>query len=124
MLDSIVKKHLVGSRTNSFDSTVFETVNATGTSEIADASITEQGYTFLLQIENGAGTINFDFTIEGSVDGNSWATIPGTTQNFTDTDGSVTWDIVDSNINYARIKWTVTSGTLDLFGIFSAKRRH
>lgn len=123
VLDAIVSEIMYGSRFND-GSTTGETINSSGTTPKVDASGTEQGYLVSLVYDNGGGTVDIDFFLQGSEDGNTWGTIPDTTQTVNDNNGNIIWDVVNSNANFVRVGWTVTSGTMDVFAEFSGKRRH
>jgi len=121
VLDSILKEDLIGSRDES--GTTFETINISGNTISSDSSKSEGGFLLSITYENGVGN-DIDFFLEGSLDGQAYAPIPDTTQNITDASGSITWDVIDSNSNFVRIGWTVNSGSVDIYGQYSAKRRH
>ena len=121
-LDAILRQDLVGSKDE--EGTInYETINADGNSAQADSSRSEGG--FLLSIVYADGVSNdVTFFIEGSLDGINFAEIPDTSQQITDASGSITWDIISSNANFVRIAYTVAAGTVDIYGQYSAKRRH
>lgn len=123
ILDAIIKKDLIGSRDDD-GTTNYETINSTDTTIGADLSGSEQGYLVGLDYSNGVGTVDITFFLEGSVDGVAYGQLPDSSQQITDNSGSITWDVIDSNANFVRIGWTVVSGTLDIYGRVSAKRRH
>lgn len=120
-LDSILKKHLIGDR--DLTQTYFESINASGNSLVHDISGSEQGGLVSVQYESGV-SLSVTFAVQGSIDGVSFADIADTPTLITDASGSVTWDFVDLNANFIRIKWTVTSGSVDIFGQSAHKRRH
>lgn len=120
-LDAIIRYDLLGSRDDD-GTTNFETINTTGNTRSIDASGSEQGVLASVTIENGVGN-DIDFSIQGSLDNISFADIDNAV-NFTDSDGSITFDVVNSNANFVRIAWTVNSGSVDIYAQFSAKRRH
>ena len=122
VLDTILREDLIGSRDDD-GTTNYESINSSGNSESADASRSEGGYLLSITYDNGVGN-DVDFFLEGSLDGVSYAPIPDTSSNITDADGSITWDVIDSNTNFVRITWTVNSGSMDIYGQYSAKRRH
>lgn len=122
VLDSILREDLIGSREDD-GTTNYESINVSGNSEEADASRSEGGFLLSITYANGVGN-DVDFFLEGSVDGVSFAPIPDTTGNVIDASGSVTWDVIDSNTNVIRIGWTVNTGSIDIYGQYSAKRRH
>ena len=122
VLDAILKKDLIGSRDDD-GTTNFENINMSGNSDFAEANRSEGGFLLSITYANGVGN-NVDFFIEGSLDGIAYAEIPDSSQNIADASGSITWDIIDSNANFIRISWTVNSGSVDIYGQYSAKRRH
>lgn len=123
VLDAIIRLDLIGSRDDD-GTTNYQTINSTDTTVDADLSGSEQGYLAAIDYANGVGTIDVTFFLEGSEDGISFAQLPDSAQQITDASGSITWDVIDSNANFVRIAWTVVSGTLDVYGRVSAKRRH
>jgi len=123
VLDTILRTDLIGSRDDD-GTTNFITINSTDVTESVDAKGTEQGYLVALDYASGIGTVDITFFLEGSEDNNSFAQIPDTAQQITDNSGNIIWDVIDSNANFVRIGWTVASGTLDVYGRFSARRRH
>lgn len=122
VLDSILREDLIGSREDD-GTTNYEAINASGNSAEADASRSEDGFLLSITYDNGVGT-DIDFFLEGSLDGITFAPIPDTTGNVADASGSVTWDVIGSNTNVVRIAWTVNSGSVEIYGQYSAKRRH
>lgn len=122
VLDAILKEDLIGSREDD-GTTNYETINSSGSSESADSSRSEGGFLLSVTYDNGVGN-DVDFFLEGSLDGISYAAIPDTTQNIADASGSHTFDVTASNANFVRIAWTVNSGSVDIYGQYSAKRRH
>lgn len=121
-LDAILRKDLIGSRDDD-GTTNYESISFTGTSDFVDSSRSEQGMLLSIDYENGAGLV-VSFSIEGSIDGVSYAPIDGTPTAITDTDGSIVWDLINLNANFIRLAWDVTSGSVDVYGQYSAKRRH
>lgn len=121
VLDAIIRKDLIGSRNT--ETTNYITINSSDVSDFVDISGAEDGYLISVTYVNGSSA-NIEFSLEGSLDNVSYAQIPNSAHTITDTDGSITWDVINSNANFVRITWTVTSGSLDIFGQISAKRRH
>jgi hypothetical protein len=121
-LDSILKKELIGARSAS-GTIGYETINTDGSSDTADSSRSEGGFSLGIVYENGVGN-NVEFFLEASIDGEYFSQIPGTEQTITDASGNIIWEIVNSGTNYVRIAWTVAAGTMDIYGQYSAKRRH
>ena len=121
VLDAIIRKDLIGSR--DLTGISYENINASGNSNKDDVSGSEQGYLLSITYDNGVG-LDVNFYVQGSMDGISFGDIPGTETNITDTEGSITWDIVNSNANFVRISWVFNSGSVDVYGQLSAKRRH
>jgi len=121
VLDAIVVKNMVGSR--DLDGTNFETINVSGVSDSVDTSGTEQGFLVLISYANGVGN-NVVFRVEGSSDNTNFGAIENAEQTVTDSDGSVTFDLININANYIRISWEVSAGSVDIFGHLSGKRRH
>ena len=121
IIDSIIKKELVGTR-QGLD-TSFETINFTGASDSVDATATEQGFLILVAYTNGVG-INATFRVEGSADNQAFAPIPGLEKVVTDATGSIVFDAININANYVRLSWEITSGSVDIFSNFSGKARH
>lgn len=122
VLDSILREDLIGTRDDD-GTTNYEAINASGDSAIADSSRSEGGFLLSVTYENGVAN-DVDFFLEGSLDGVTYAPIPDTTGNVADASGSITWDVIDSNTNFVRIAWTVNAGSVDIYGQYSAKRRH
>lgn len=122
ILDAILKKDLIGSREYT-GVTNYETINSSGNTESFDISGSEQGGLVSMTYSNGA-SVNMEFTVQGSLDNISFADIPDTPTTITDNSGSITWDFTNLNANHIRISWTVTSGSLDIYGQASYKRRH
>lgn len=120
-LDAIIRKDLLGSR--DLSGTNYETINASGNSDFVDFSGSEQGFLTSVTYDNGVGN-NIVFTVQGSMDNISFADLPDTETTITDGSGSITWDVINSNVNFVRIAWTVTSGSMDIYVQASAKRRH
>ena len=120
-LDAILRRDLLGSRDNN-GITNYETINVSGNTISVDASGSEQGVLTSITIDNGVSN-DIDFSIQGSIDNVSFADIDAPI-NFTDTDGSVTFDVVGSNANFIRVAWVVNAGSADIYVQFSAKRRH
>jgi len=120
-LDAIIRRDLFGSRDDD-GTTNYETINSSGNSVSVDASGSEQGFITSVTIGNGVGN-DIDFSVQGSVDNISFGDI-NSPVNFTDTDGSITFDVVSSNANFVRVAWIVNSGSADIYVQFSAKRRH
>lgn len=120
VLDAIVRAELIGDR----DSDTPVTIDTTGTSIGVDASGSEQGYIVGIQYDNGVGPVDISFAVEGSIDGVNYGEIPDTAVQILDTSGNITYDIINSNANFVRISYTVTSGNVEVFAQFSAKRRH
>lgn len=122
VLDAILREDLIGSRDDD-GTTNYESINATGNTISAESNRSEGGFLLSIDYASGAG-LDIDFFLEGSIDNTTFSTIPDTTQNITDASGDITWDIVASNANFVRISWTVNSGSVDIYGQYSAKRRH
>lgn len=122
VLDNILKKDLVGFKNP--DGTVsYESINSSGNSESMDISGTEQGYTVTIDYSNGTG-LNVDFVVEVSTDNITFVPMGDTLTNVVDASGTMIFDIVYSNVDYIRISWTVNSGSVDIYGRASGKRRH
>lgn len=122
VLDNILKKDLVGFK-NSDGTTSYESVNSSGNSESMDISGTEQGYTVTVDYSNGTG-LNVDFFVEVSTDNITFVPMGDTVTNIIDASGTMIFDIVYSNVDYIRVGWTVNSGSVDIYGRASGKRRH
>ena len=120
VLDAIVRKELIGD----VKSDSPEVIDTTGTSIGVDASGSEQGYVVGIQYRNGVGPVDITFSVEGSIDGINYGEIPDTDVNIVDNSGNITYDIINSNANFIRIAYEVTTGNIEVFGQFSAKRRH
>lgn len=121
VLDAILKKNLIGSRDQS--GVNYETINISGNSDSFNISGSEQGGLVTVTYANGVGA-NIDFFVQGSIDNISYADIPDTETKITDSLGSITWDFTNLNANFIRISWTVNSGSMDIYGQASYKRRH
>lgn len=120
VLDAIIRNELIGDRnTNSS-----ELIDTTGSSEMADMSGSEHGYLVGIQYQNGVGPVDITFSLEGSIDGINFGTIPDSETQITDTSGNITFDVVDSNANFIRVAYEVVSGNLEVFSQISGKRRH
>ena len=120
-LDAIIRKNMVGSKTG--DTVNFETINSTDVSDSIDVSGSEGGFIIGVQYDNGVSA-DIEFNVEGSIDDVNFGPMPDTDVVITDASGNITYDVINSNANFVRISWTVTTGSLDIYGQLSAKRRH
>jgi len=120
-LDAIIRKHLVGNK--DLTQTYYETINSSGNSAMFDISGSEQGGLVTVAYVEGV-SLNVTFAVQGSIDGVSFADIPDTSTLVTDATGSITWDFINLNSNFIRLKWTFSSGSVDIFSQASFKRRH
>ena len=112
--DSIIKYTLIEQ----------QSVSSDFTSEIFDISGADSGFSIQASLDNGS-TPNMTFSLEVSTNGQDYAMLDNSDQVFTDTDGSIIWDIVSTQICFVRVHVVVTSGSIDISScIISAKRRH
>lgn len=122
VLDSILKKELLGSR-DDIGNTNYETINSTDVTESHNISGSEQGTLITIDYINGSG-LNVLFAVEGSDDDISYAPINNADVTATDASGTHIFDITNINANYIRVSYTFTSGSCDVYIRNSAKRRH
>lgn len=122
MLDSILVKHLVGSKSyeNGYE---YETINSDGNSLAFECGRSETGFMIQLKYDNGVG-LDVIFQLEGSADGIEYVPLPDTDLQVTDSDGVQLWDRVLTNLNYVRVSWAFVSGTVDIQVTAFGKRRH
>ena len=114
-LDHIIKKII----------DVTETISSDYQSEAFEIDRTEKGFACVLRLANGNGSVNMIFELEVSLNGNTYVPMADTDILFQDDDGTITYDILDTNMVYARIGVTVTSGSIELQTIkITGKRRH
>lgn len=114
VLDSIIKFTMIEQ----------ESVSADFTSDPFDISGSEFGFSIQASLDNG-NSPNMVFSLEVSTDGINYATLTNSDQTFTDTDGSILWDVISTQISFVRVHVQVTSGSVDIVEcIISAKRRH
>lgn len=101
-----------------------ESISSDFTSEVFDISGAESGFSIQVALDNGAAP-NMTFSLEVSTDGQNYAMLTDSDQVFTDTDGSIVWDVISTQISFVRVHVEVTSGSIDVTQcIISAKRRH
>jgi hypothetical protein len=123
VLDAILRKELYGTRDES--GTSFVSINSSGNSDSDDISGSEQGGLVAFSYENGVAN-NVDFVVQGSEDGIVFADFGSTdaTNNIADASGEIIYDLTSVNANFIRLKWTVNSGSMDIYVRSSFKRRH
>ena len=122
VLDAILRQYFIGSKDDQGNIS-YENINVDGNTDSVDISGSEGGYLTAIEYANGS-TVNIRFFLEGSIDDTIWGEIPSTANTITDNSGSIQLDVTASNINFIRVAWEVTSGSLDIFAQVSAKRRH
>jgi hypothetical protein len=121
VLDS-VRSDMYGSRDDD-GTTNYVTINTSDTTSGFDVSGSEGGHVIQLTYANGAGN-DFDFTLDFSIDGVSWASVSETAQNVADASGVIMWDMIGTGTNFVRVSWTANSGSMDIYLQLSEKRRH
>jgi len=122
VLDTILREDLKGSRDNQ-GVISYESINSDGNTIFAESDRSEAGFLLSISYVNGVST-DITFFLEASLDGISYAQMPNTATQITDASGDITWDVIGSNANYVRINWTVVTGSMDIYGQYSAARRH
>lgn len=114
VLDHIVKVEL----------DVSETISSDYSSPSIPIDIAEGGFGLIAYLDSGIG-VNMKFRLEFSIDGQIFVPNTDTEVVFSDTDGTITWDILDTNMVYVRVGAVVTAGSIDLTKLFlTAQRRH
>ena len=114
-LDMILTRELIESPT---------TVNTDYESAIVDITNREDEFSFQTIYNNGS-SVDMIISLELSSDGINFSEVTDSGQTITDPFGSDLIDLYGSGANYARIKITVNTGSIDLQRIvYSAKRRH
>lgn len=92
--------------------------------EAFDISGAESGFSIVVALDNGS-TPDISFSLLVSTDGQNFGEIADSIRQFTDTDGSITWDVISSQVSYVKVSAVVASGSIDITSaILSAKRRH
>lgn len=114
ILDDIIKKIV----------TENVTINTDYTGDVFSLGGTENGFGVVVEFDNGVAPV-IEVSFEVSMDGTNFAPITNSEQTFSDTDGSVTYDILQSQAVFGRIAIAHTSGAVDIVRILlTAKRRH
>ena len=113
---------MIGSREGT-SNPIKETLDSTGNSIGIDVSGAENGFIIQLDYDNGVSP-SIVLSLEVSVDGVGWVPLDTGIYTITDTDGVAVWDIINTNANFVRIDYEVSSGSIDAFAVLSAKRRH
>ena len=114
VLDHILKKDL-------FDTT---TMNGNFTSDSFEIDRAEGGFMVTITLDAGNGSVDMNFSLEYSSDNVSFSEDLDSIQTFTDDDGSILYDVLDTNATYGRIKIIHTAGSIDASAKFTAQRRH
>lgn len=65
---------------------------------------------FAIQVTFSSATINGTLTLEGSLDKETWTTIPSSTQAVT-SGAAHMWSVEKAGYRYVRASWAYTSGT-------------
>jgi len=114
VLDSIIKAAIIENQSVSIDFL----------SDPYDISGAETGFGIVATLANGIG-VNIDFSLYISVDGQNYTQLGSSIQNFTDIEGSVTWDVINTNACFVKLSAVINTGSIDIpMAILSAKRRH
>lgn len=121
VLDNIIKYDLIGSRSDD-GTTNYETINASGSTDKVDIGGVEQSFMCAITYANGS-TPDVDFDLEVSDDGISYVPVD-TSVTITDNSGEIIYDITGSAASFARVSYTVNSGSLDIYVRLTGKRRH
>lgn len=112
--DAIIKYTLISQESVSSD---FEC-------EPFDISGADSGFSIQMALDNGSSP-NITFSLHVSVNGQDYALLADSSQVFTDTDGSISWDVVNTQVCFVKVVASVTSGSIDITSaLISAKRRH
>lgn len=114
VLDHIIKIEL-------FDTT---TVNGNFESDHVPIDGAEGGFAITVTLTSGNGSVNMDFSLEVSTDGVAFSEITDSIQTFTDDDGSIIFDVLDTNTTFVRVKVVHTAGSIDASAQLTAQRRH
>lgn len=118
VIDSIVRKKLITSP---------EVISSDFTSDFVDISGVEDSYSIQMNYSSGDGSVDMDFTVEVSIDGNTYIPItdPNVLTTITDDSGAILLEIVGRGVNFLRTSFTVRAGQLTADSIeFSGNRRH
>lgn len=101
-----------------------QTVSTDFESNPVDIDGIEGPYSIDIEYNGGVG-VDMVFTLEVSNDGVNYSTVTDSGQTITDSTGTHIYEIQGSGTSFARIKISVTSGSIDLQEInFVGKRRH
>lgn len=103
-LDQIRKKQLIESP---------ETINADWNSPSTSLDDRAGAFSLALKYENGVGPVSMVVTLQLSVDDINFADVTDSEITITDTEGVAIYDVDGSGTSYARLKVTVTSGSID-----------
>lgn len=122
VLDAILRVEMIGSK-EGIENAIKETLDSTGNSIDVDISGAEGGFIIQLDYDNGVSP-SIVLSLEVSVDGLGWVPLDTGIYTVTDSDGVAIWDIINTNANFVRINYEVSSGSIDAFAVLSAKRRH
>jgi|TARA_R110000851_G_scaffold293070_6_gene447641 hypothetical protein len=115
VLDMILTQELIETPT---------TVNADFASVAVDITNRENEFSFQTIYNNGS-SVDMAISLELSSDGVNFSEVTDSAQVISDATGSDLIDVYGTGANYARIKITVTAGSIDVQRIvYSAKRRH
>lgn len=99
-------------------------ISSNYTGDIIDVDNVHSGYSIVLELEDGIAP-NITFKLEVSSDKQNFSELTGTSQNFTDLDGSITWDVIQTNTSFVRIIAVHSSGSITAkVAILTAKRLH
>lgn len=89
-----------------------------------DVDNVNSGYSIVLELEAGISP-DFVFSLFVSSDGINFSELTDSDIPFTDTDGSVTWDVLETNTSFVKIKALHNSGSVTAKqAILTAKRLH
>lgn len=112
---------------DAFKKTIIEgpvTIDSTQVTDAIDMSGVENSFSIQLDYGNGVG-LDVTVTVQISVNGRNFVTLPSSSVNLTDTDGTHIWDFGESGTNYVRLNIVMNSGSFDIQEVtFSGKRRH
>ena len=115
VLDTILIKDLVTSPA---------TVNSDYVTESVDVSFKEDEFSIQLTYDGGID-VEMTIVLEVSNDNVNFSQVTDSDQLITDSSGSHIIDVIGTGTNYARVKFLVTDGSINLTScVYKAKRRH
>lgn len=105
---------------------ILDTITVNGNYESDSVSIdaAEGGVAVTVLLSAGNGLVNMDFSLKVSTDGVTFSEIGDTIQTFTDDDGSIIFDLLDTNATFLKVNITHTAGSIDVSSTLTAQRRH